>query len=143
MRGLCIEKETATKLMHQFPFSGKAPTPSKLLPYDASLSDIFSADVESGKFRCKLCDKTLSSKTTRRHVGMHILSDNLSNVCGFCGLPGCLIGIACGSGCGKIISSNCDYKVKFSLKAATWTTKTSPCANQPVSCQIYKSIFWS
>ena len=71
LRGLCIERETAMKLMSQLPLCGKAPTQSKLLPYNASLSDIFSAgDVESGKFRCKLCDKTLSRKTTRKHVGI-------------------------------------------------------------------------
>ena len=121
---------------------------SKLLPYDASLSDIFSAeDVESGKFRCKIFDKTLLSKTMRRHVDMHILADKLSNVCGFCGLAGCSICIECGSGCGKmanqIISSDCDYKVIFTLKAAKSTTKTSPCINQSVSCLIRKSIFWN
>ena len=55
----------------------------------------------------------------------------------------------CGSGCGKtasqVVSSNCDYKVKFSLKSAEKFTKSSPCTNRPVICSLCKTktVNWS
>ena len=54
----------------------------------------------------------------------------------------------CGSGHGKtasqVVSSNCDYKVKFSLKSAEKHTKSMPCSN-PVTCSLYKTktVHWS
>ena len=55
--------------------------------------------------------------------------------------------VSCGSRHGKtaskIISSNCDYKVKFSLEAAEKSTKSSPCTNRPVSCPVCNMILWS
>ena len=43
-----------------------------------------------------------------------MLKEELVNVCGFCGLSGCSIGITCGSGCGKttsaVLSPNCDIE---------------------------------
>ena len=59
-----VERERATRLMAQLSPSEKAQSfHSKLLLYDMSLSDIFcKEDVESGKFKCKICDQTLSSE---------------------------------------------------------------------------------
>ena len=82
------------------------------------------------KIKCKLCEKQLLTKNMTKHIGFHILNDSLEDVCGFCGMSGCSIDIIHGSGRGKtsskIISSNCEYKVKFSLKAAEQSTKSSP-----------------
>ena len=83
----------------------------------------------------------------RKHVGKHILQDKLENVCGFCGLHGCTIDLVPGSGRGKTAiltaSSNCSYKKKFSLKASETSTKTGPCTNRPVRCDICKYVLWS
>ena len=77
-----------------------------------------SEEIQGGKLKYKLCEKIIPNKNMRRHVGGHVLKEKLVNVCGFCGLSGCSIGIMCGSGRGKtaiqVVSSNCDYKVKFS-----------------------------
>ena len=62
-------------------------------------------------------------------------------------MSGCSIDIIHGSGRGKttskIISSNCEYKVKFSLKAAEKSSKSSPCTNRPVNCHLCKVVKWS
>ena len=83
----------------------------------------------------------------RKHIGSHILIENLKSVCGFCGMSGCSIEIVQGSGRGKtssrIVASNCEYKVKFSLKAAEKSTKTGPCTNRPVICKLCSAIEWS
>ena len=44
---------------------------------------------------------------------------------------------------GKIISSNCEYIVKFSLKAAENSSKSSQCTNLPVNCCLCKVVKWS
>ena len=55
----------------------------------------------------KLCKGFIiqyNNKNMRRHVGGHIPKEKLVNVCGFCGLSGCSIGIMCGSGRSKTAS---------------------------------------
>ena len=69
----------------------------------------------------------------------------LVNSCGFCGLSGCSIGIMGGSGRGKtanqVVSSNCDYKVKFSLKSVEKHTKYMPSSNRPMTCSLCKTKY--
>ena len=119
VRGLCLEGGRAAELMKQIPVSNKVVSNSKLLPYDESLVDLLaSLEIQGGKLKCKLCEKIIPNKNImRRHVGGHILKEKLVNICGFCGLSGCSIGIMCGSGRGKtasqVVSSNCDCNVKF------------------------------
>ena len=84
----------------------------------------------------------------RMHVGAHILSGNLKNACGFCGMIGkCYIDIIKGSGRGQTASevpdSGCEYFEKFSIVAAGKGSKRSPCTNRPVECQVCKRVFWS
>ena len=117
-----IEKEKVSNLMNQIPFSVNKVSRSKLLPYDESLTECLGTEEMIDKIECKLCEKQLLIENMRKHIGFHILNDSLEDVCGFCGMSGCSIDIIHGSGRGKkaskIISSNCQYKVKFSLKAA-------------------------
>ena len=120
---------------------------SKLLPYDESLTECLGTEVKVNKIKCKLCEKQLLDKKMRKHIGSHILIDSLEDVCGFCGMSGCSIGIVQGSGRGKtaskIISSDCEYRVKLSLKAAEKSTKSSPCTNRPVTCSLCNVTEWS
>ena len=100
LRGLCLEGGRAAELMKQV--SSKVVSNSKLLPYDESLVDLLaSEEIQGGKLKCKLCEKIIQNKNTRRRVGGHVLKEKLVNVCGFCGLSGCSIGIMCDSGHGK------------------------------------------
>ena len=103
--------------------------------------------VSKDKFSCKLCDQEVDTKQMRLHVGKHILKDKLSNVCGFCGIPGCSIAFEKSSGRGATATlsanSNCAYRSKFSLKAAEKVTKSSPCTNRPVSCPMCNIVVWS
>ena len=125
---------------------------SRLLPYHSSLSEssaIESAEEES--ISCKICEKVVNRKKMRLHVGAHILKDNLKDACGFCGekvnIGKCNLEIAKGSGRGKTTSevpkSGCEYFEKFSITSAAKGSKTSPCTNRPVECQVCKRVFWS
>ena len=147
LNDMCIQKETAIEQMNQVPVSNKVVS-SKLLPYDSSLTDVLPEESESGKWKCKLCDKKVKEKNMRKHVaGSHIIKEKLENVCGFCGLSGCYIGIEVGSGRGKtatrVVSSHCEYRKKFSLKSAEKCTKSSPCTNRPVTCPLCNTVHWS
>ena len=133
--------------MNQLPISVTKVSKSKLLPYDESLTECLGTEVKVNKIKCKLCEKQLLDKKMRKHIGSHILIDSLEDVCGFCGMSGCSIGIVQGSGRGKtaskIISSDCEYRVKLSLKAAEKSTKSSPCTNRPVTCNLCNVTEWS
>ena len=86
-------------------------------------------------------------KFMRCHVGYHIINEDVQNVCGFCGLQSCSIGLKKSTGRGKTAiaaaESNCTYMSKFSLKSAEKSTKTGPCTNRPVPCSVCKVITWS
>ena len=136
----------AKELLDQLPITSSKTVISSLLPYDKSLVDATDV-VAKEKFSCKLCDQEVDTKQMRLHVGKHILKDNLSNVCGFCGMPGCSIAFENSSGRGATATlsakSNCAYRSKFSLKAAEKVTKSSPCTNRPVSCHMCNTVVWS
>ena len=142
-----IEKEKVSNLMNQIPISVNKVIRSKLLPYDESLTECLGTEEMIDKIKCKLCEKQLLIKNMRKHIGFHILNDSLEYVYGFCGMSGCSIDIIHGSGRGKtackIISSNCEYKDKFSLKAAEKSSKSSPCTNRPLNCRLCKVVKWS
>ena len=85
--------------------------------------------------------KSLFEKKMIKHIiGSHILIDNLEDVFRFCDNSGCPIGIAQGLGRCKTTfkrtSSDCEYRVKLSLKGAEKSTKTSPCTNRHVICSL-------
>ena len=83
----------------------------------------------------------------RKHIGVHIVKDDLGMVCGFCGIDGCSIALARGSGRGKtatlVPSANCEYLCKFNIKSAEKSTKSGPCTNRPVTCSVCKTVQWS
>ena len=111
------------------------------LPYHNSLLELCdSVNTVSTSIQCKLCQKEMDIKGMRRHIGAHILLEELKDVCGFCGVAGCSIGIAKSSGYGKTATmsatSNCIYKSKFSLQAATKSTRSGPCTNRPLDCNL-------
>ena len=119
------------------------------LPYHNSLTEQSDrVSTMSNAVLCKLCQNEMDMKLMRRHIDEHILSEGLKDVCGFCGLPGCSIGISKSSGYGKTAtmcaSSNCKYKYKFSLQAATKSTKSGPCTNRPVVCNLCppNTVLW-
>ena len=89
---------------------------------------------------CRLCCEEVPIKQMRTHVGKHILKEQLGDVCGFCGMVGCSIDLIKGSGRGSSVTStagsNCSYKCKFSLKAAEKPTKSGPCTNRPIRCDM-------
>ena len=148
LRGLCIEREKVMHLMKQIPLSSKAISNSKLLPYDECLKELqASNEMEGENIKCKLCSTIIQKKKMRKHVGTHILKDNLMDVCGFCGLSGCTIDIIRGSGRGKtaskVVSANCEYMEKFSLTSTKKITKSSPCTNRPVTCPHCNTVHWS
>ena len=99
------------------------------------------------KIPCRLCAQMLPKKLMRRHVGVHILQEDLGVVCGFCGMKDCSIELEGGSERGKtatlVPGSNCEYLSKFSLKSAAKSTKSGPCTNRPVLCDQCKTVQWS
>ena len=137
----------AKELLNQLPIASSKTVISSLLPYDKSLVDATDVVVGIEKVPCKLCNKEVDMKQMRLHVGKHILENNLSNVCGFCGTQGYSIGFKKSSG--RVVTAtlsaqaNCTYISKFSLKAAEKTTKSSPCTNRPVSCPVCNTVVWS
>ena len=98
-------------------------------------------------YLCRVCGENMDQKIMRIHVGKHIIKEKLENVCGFCCVSGCTIQLVSGSGRGKTVTmiaeSNCPYKKKFSLKAAETPTKSGPCTNRPVCCDVCKAVVWS
>ena len=63
----------------------------------------------------------------RKHGDVLILKEKIVNVCGFYGLQGCSLTLVVASGRRKTATmaagSNCEYLVKFSLKAAETSMK--------------------
>ncbi|KAF8150848.1 hypothetical protein B0H34DRAFT_624722, partial [Crassisporium funariophilum] len=100
---------------------------------------------------CKLCREETPLSKMRSHVGKHILF-NMRNEketvdllepigalpCGFCGRDStCQTQFSIKKGGGVSISSTCSYHYKkMQYKAAQETTKTSPCTNVPIHCQL-------
>ena len=127
LQGMRVAMEQAISLMSAVPQSGVRQGNLSGLPYHVLLIDV-------------------DQKIMRRHVGKHILKEKLENVCGFCGVSGCTIQLVSGSGRGKTVTmiaeSNGPYKKKFSLKAAETPTKSGPCTNHPVCCDVCKAVVW-
>ena len=94
-----------------------------------------------------VCGEKVTKKMMRKHIGHHIIKDNLGMVCGFCGMTCCSIALVTGSGRGKtatlIPGGNCDYRTKFSIKSAEKSTKSGPCTNRPITCKVCKTVQWS
>ena len=80
----------------------------------------------SDKIPCRICGELLNKKVMRKHVGIHIIKDDMGMVCRFCGMEGCTIELAKGSGKEKttifVPGSNCQYVNKFSIKSAEKST---------------------
>ena len=122
---------------------------SRLVPYHSQLSETSCIEAtEIAKISCKICEKKVDRQKMRLHVEAHILTDNLNNACGFCGIISkCDIEIIKGSGRGQTASevpkSRCEYFEKFSIVSAGKGSQRSPCTNRPVECEVCKRVFWS
>ena len=116
------------------------------LPYHSSLEVSVDWDYVGDEIPCRLRAQMLPKKLMRRHVGVHILQEDLGVVCGFCSMKDYSIELERGSGRGKtatlVPGSNCEYS-KFSLKSAEKSTKSGPCTNRPVLCDQCKTVQWS
>ncbi|KAF8155394.1 hypothetical protein B0H34DRAFT_849557 [Crassisporium funariophilum] len=79
---------------------------------------------------CHLCGETAPLSKMRGHIG--------ALPCGFCGLDStCQTQLAMKKSGGTSISSTCSYHYeKMQYKAAQDPTKTSPCTNVPIHCQL-------
>ena len=71
----------------------------------------------SAEMSCKLCMKRVEPNEMRRHVGSHILRENLVGRCGFCGLERCTTSLKATSHSGGKTyykhESNCAYFVQI------------------------------
>ena len=142
-----LEASKALYLMQSLPLAESQKVDHVYLPYHSSLEVSLDSDEVGDKVPCRICDQMLPKKLMRRHVGVHILQEDLGLVCGFCGLKDCSIELERGSGRGKtatmVPGSNCGYISKFSLKSAEKSTKSGPCTNRPVTCEQCKTVQWS
>jgi hypothetical protein len=143
---LILDRQKAVKLMQSLPLADHQKVDNLFLPYHPSLEVSLDCDI-TDKIPCRLCGELFAKKLMRRHIGKHILEDNLGLVCGFCGLNDCSIALEVGSGRGKtatlVPGSNCEYASKFSLKSAEKSTRTGPCTNRPITCNLCKTIQWT
>ena len=73
------------------------------LPYISSLAENVGENEASNTVRdkCRICSTLVHHKQMRRHVGVHILKENIKNLCGFCGVRGFSINLVVASGRGK------------------------------------------
>ncbi|KAF8869198.1 hypothetical protein CPB84DRAFT_1694674 [Gymnopilus junonius] len=122
--------------------------------------------LKEGEVTCYMCSKNLKVNKIRDHVAAHILTAEYGylqfglttpvgedNPCGYCGRSNtCDISIGRKRGVDSP-KSHCLNYCKFSLKAAAFTTDSSPSTNHPIACQLckkkdgrsqdVKSIVWS
>ena len=151
LKGMRVAREQAISIMSAVPQSGVRQGNLSGLPYHVLLIEAGEQGTFSNNgqptYLCRVCGENVDQKIMRRHMGKHILKEKLENVRGFCGVSGCTIQLVSGSGRGKTVTmiakSNCPYKKKCSLKAAETPTKSGPCTNRPVCCDVCKAVVWS
>ena len=104
--------------------------------------------LQSNKVKCNFCNKMFARSRMVQHIGQHIVRKDSKieenhNTCGYCGKSGnCSISIVTNN---KTDSpySKCTNFYKFSIVAASHSSKTSPCTNRPVKCNICSEINWT
>ena len=82
----------------------------------------------------------------REHIAYHIVVGDLINnvnTCGYCGGNDCNIELKKTSGEFSKPFSNCKYHVNFSLKPAERSTRSKPCTNRPIKCELCDVTMWS
>ena len=62
------------------PVSTTKVSNTKLLPHDETLTEGLGTGITTDKIQCQLCEKQLIEKKMRKHIGSHILVENLENV---------------------------------------------------------------
>lgn len=125
-------------------------------PYNSSkVFEIFEITVNIStillnQVECFFCDtKMVDRKKMRLHIGIHMILKSIPinpTTCGFCGTMGCSLSLETnipGKNAPNCPLSNCTFFTKFSLKSAEKSTKTSPCTNRPVKCEVCKLVYWS
>ncbi|KAJ6603661.1 hypothetical protein B0H10DRAFT_2315727 [Mycena sp. CBHHK59/15] len=99
---------------------------------------------------CLICGKNCSLNKMRKHVGGHILLSLRGveepgpvirkvgvNLCGFCGLDGCVTQLTISKEGKHSIQSSCLYHYeKMQYKAAKASSNRSPCTNVPLHCML-------
>ena len=75
----------ALGLMKSLPLVESQKVENAYLPYHSSLQVLLDSDVVGDKVPCHLCGDLYPKKLMRRHVGGHILQDDLDIVCEFLG----------------------------------------------------------
>ena len=137
----------ATQAFKSLPIVDGQHVDLSCLPYHQSLEISVDPAITADTITCRICGNQLEQKLMRKHVGEHIIRDKMGIVCGFCGLDGCSVDLVRGSGRGKnttlVPGGNCEYLHKFSIKSAEKSTKSGPCTNRPVACEVCKVIVWS
>ena len=87
------------------------------------------------------CDKHYVKSKMQLLVAKHILSMNNgpnNQNCGYCRRIGyCNISIET-----RILSSNCPYYYKFSMKSVEKLVVSNPCTNRPELCLLCGNVFW-
>lgn len=115
-----LEVSKALYLMQSLPLAESKKVDHVYLPYHSSLEVSLDSDEVSEKISCRICAQMLPKKLMRRHVGVHILPEDLGLVCGFCGLKDYSIELERGSGRGKaatmVAGRNREYISKFSKR---------------------------
>lgn len=123
-------------------------------PYDKDILKYFvitavdKAQVVS--VECSVGSEMFIKSKMRQHIAYHLANDDIaenSNNCGYCGGNTCSISLEQTSGSGPKKNygpkSNCKYFVKFSLKPAEKSTKSSISTNRPVRCEHCDVVVWS
>ena len=85
-----------------------------------------------GHILCNLCDCATPNECKLKEIG--------ENICGFCGLDGCLTQLVEKKNSGFTITSTCPYHYdQMQYGAAAQFAKSSPCTNVPIHCPLYPS----
>lgn len=96
---------------------------------------------------CFICKKKVALAAMRKHVGEHILKQNVNdcNTCGFCGRNVCENILKRSSRKAGVdyfkVQSNCPYFVEWKKKPVFSTR--NPCTNQLVACSKCNASIWT
>ena len=71
--------------MQSLPLAESQKVDHAHLPYHSSLEVTLDSDEAGDKIPCRICAQMVPKKLMCRHVGAHILQEDLGLVCRFCG----------------------------------------------------------
>ena len=119
---------------------------SLMMDMSLLLGDSNQDEIQEGvTIPCKICGAKVKLENMRCHVGIHILKEELTDRCGFCGLVGCHSSLKKTSRQGNKIyyktTSNCPYFFNWG-RAPKKCTQRNKCTNHLIRCVICGADIW-